>query len=62
MLRPPRKPSLTGRDTALMAYLCELQAFAEQNQVVKGVGYRLTVKPNGTTILLECQGHANGPR
>jgi hypothetical protein len=53
---------LTGRDTALMAYLCELQAFAEQNQVVKGVGYRLTVKPNGTTILLECQGHANGPR
>jgi len=45
-----------------MAYLRELQAFAQQNQVVSGVGYRLNVKPTGTTIMVECQGgHAKAP-
>jgi len=62
MLRPPRLPSLAGRDSALMAYLRELQAFAQQNQVVSGVGYRLNVRPVGTTIMVECQGgHAKAP-
>jgi len=62
MLRPPRPPSLSARDSALMSYLCELQAFAVQNQLVQGVGYRLKVTPHGTTQLfdLAASGMRNG--
>lgn len=51
MLRPPRLPSLTGRDPALMAYLCEMQAFMVQNQLVSGVGYRINKSANGTALI-----------
>jgi hypothetical protein len=33
-----------------MAYLREMQAYAHQNQIVKGVDYRLNVSPFGTTL------------
>ena len=50
MLRPPRLPSLNGRESALSGYLRELQAFAQQNQVVSAPGYLLSVHPTGTTL------------
>jgi len=53
MLRPPRLPSLSGRDSALMSYLRELKEFSQQNQIVSGVGYRLKVTPNGTTQIID---------
>jgi len=57
MQRPPRLPSLNGRDSVLMAYLRELESFCQQNQVVSGVGYRLTVRPTGTTLAIDPAGH-----
>jgi hypothetical protein len=54
MQRPPRLPSLTGRDPALMAYLRELQAFLEQSQIRSAPDYLLAVRPLGTTLRIEC--------
>ena len=50
MLRPPRLPSLNGCESALASYLRELQAFAQQNQVVSAPDYLLSVHPTGTTL------------
>ena len=54
MLRPPRLPSLTGRDPALMSYLRELQAFLEQSQIRSAPDYLLAVRPLGTTLRIYC--------